>query len=369
MTDRQSTAADQRKQHHTGTIVAGSLFLVPGLAISAWSLYGYLRGAGAPVWLSAGASAAVDGLGLFAAFKAHAFTERGLPVRLPRWITYAMVVASVYINWQHASSQHWSEGIHLLIALPAAAAAAAFEIILTETRATEREKHEPRERTRRSVKIDADIWVHHPFMVWGARRREAADRLRSVLPSAIKPSRQDTGVIIAPAVSAPAVLPAVAEDTAPAVSVVAEDTAPDMSALPAVPDTVSGHDVSAPADQGRDTDTDNGQDATDSLIAIPAQSAGRGRRGRTSPSDTGDTPADVASLVPAGLLSADADPSVAEVVRQVYRDEWDTGTIRAVVAHVLPDAKPDAIRKAIGRHKATRGKADTSAGQTPGQYL
>jgi Protein of unknown function (DUF2637) len=182
MTTTEATlAALERKPRRGRTTLLSATFLIPGLAISGWSLFGYLRTAGAPIWLAVGASASVDGLGLFAAVKAHEFAAVNRPAKFAQILTWVMVCGSVLINWQHASTQHWNLGLHVLISLPAAAAAAAFELIMQEIRGEVREKSEPRKRTRRSVKIDADIWLHHPFMVWGARRKESAERLRTAL--------------------------------------------------------------------------------------------------------------------------------------------------------------------------------------------
>jgi Protein of unknown function (DUF2637) len=159
-----------------------SPFLVPGLGISAWSLYGYMRSGGAPALLSLGASAAVDGIGMFAAVFAAWFTDHGLPTRYARVVTYLMVIASVYINYAHASTQHWPEGLHVLIALPAAAAAAAFELVLLRLRVVERARHEQRRRSRQAAKIDPDLWLRRPLMAWRARQWEAADRIRELFP-------------------------------------------------------------------------------------------------------------------------------------------------------------------------------------------
>jgi hypothetical protein len=179
----------ERKPRRGRTTLLSATFLIPGLAISGWSLFGYLRTAGAPIWLAVGASASVDGLGLFAAVKAHEFAAVNRPAKFAQILTWVMVCGSVLINWQHASTQHWNLGLHVLISLPAAAAAAAFELIMQEIRGEVREKSEPRKRTRRSVKIDADIWLHHPLMVWGARRKESAERLRVALAAGAQPEQ------------------------------------------------------------------------------------------------------------------------------------------------------------------------------------
>ena len=175
------SSRETRKPRTFRTALLSATFLVPGLAISGWSLFGYLRSAGAPIWLALGASASVDGLGLFAAVKAHEFAAANRPAKFARLLTWVMVAGSVLINWEHATTAGWNLGLHVLISLPAAAAAAAFELIMQETQAIVRETTEPRKRTRRSIKIDADIWFHHPFAVWGARRRESMDRLRTAL--------------------------------------------------------------------------------------------------------------------------------------------------------------------------------------------
>ena len=173
---------DAKTGRNWPTLLIGSTFLIPGLAISGWSMYSYMReSTNAPIILCAGASAAFDGIGLFAASKAHAFASAGRKAKFAWLIVWLAVFASVLINWRHASTQHWNQGIHVLISAPAAAAAAAFELMMQETREIERSQHEKRVRTRQSVKIDADIWIHHPFMVWTERRRESAQRLRDAI--------------------------------------------------------------------------------------------------------------------------------------------------------------------------------------------
>lgn len=175
---------DKRKQRRKRLVdlAIGSTFLIPGLAISGWSMYSYMReSTNAPAILCLGASAAFDGIGLYAAKKANERAEKGRKAKFAWIVTWAAVAASVVINWRHASTQHWNEGIHILISAPAAAAAAAFEIMMQETRETERDKHEKRIRTRRPVKIDLDIWLHHPLKVWGSRRKESAQRLDEAL--------------------------------------------------------------------------------------------------------------------------------------------------------------------------------------------
>jgi hypothetical protein len=84
---------------------------------------------------------------------------------------------------------------------------------------------------------------------------------------------------------------------------------------------------------------------------------------RTSDPDSPDKWAELLE----GLYSPDAPrPKVADVVRQAYRDEWDTATMRAVVSEVLPEAKPDTITKAIRRVRAER---TSDAIEGPGGYL
>jgi hypothetical protein len=170
------------KRERKYLIPLSMLVLLPGLGISAWSFYGYAREALAPMLLAASASAAIDGIGLFAAYFAARFTNRGQSARFPRLVTYLMIAASVYVNWEHASSQHWSTGLHVLVSAPAVASAFAFEILMLELRVNERAKREQRRRSRMSAKVDADLWLHHPFAVWGARRWESRDRLAELFP-------------------------------------------------------------------------------------------------------------------------------------------------------------------------------------------
>jgi hypothetical protein len=179
---RDPQVTEPSKRERRFLIALTLLVLVPGLGISAWSFYGYGRDATAPMMLAMSASIAIDGIGLFAAFFAARFTNRGQSARFPRLVTYAMIVGSVYINWEHASSKHWSNGLHVFVSAPAVAAAFAFEILMLELRVKERARHGQRRRARQAAKVEADMWMHHPFMVWGARRWENRDRINDLFP-------------------------------------------------------------------------------------------------------------------------------------------------------------------------------------------
>lgn len=162
----------------------GSVLMIPGLGMSAWSMYGYIRDAAtAPVWVAAGASSAFDGMGLFAALMAHEAAKRNRRSYLARPWVYLSVASSTIINWAHASTHAWPLGIHLMLAAPALLAAGAFELILEQTRANEREKRDPRRRTRRAAKVDFDLYLRHPLLVWNGRQDEARARLRDVFPA------------------------------------------------------------------------------------------------------------------------------------------------------------------------------------------
>lgn len=352
---------------------AGILLMVPGLGMSAWSMYSYIRTttSTAPVWIAISASTAFDGLALFSALMAHEAVQRGGRSWLAWGWLYLSVAASTIINWGHASLQHWPFGIHLMLSAPALLAAGGFEMILQLTRREERAKREKRRRTRQPAKVDLDLYLRHPLKVWRGRQAEAVVRLAEVFPDTVS-ARRISVVSLAPA-------PALPDNSVPALpageDIASGDIRPELSAPPAaadIEDTDNGQDADKLADLGQDILRDIPRDIADSLVTLPAQDDGRGRRGRTSVRDTADIPADLGSLIPAELLNAASaanPPKVAEVVRLAYRDEWDTGTIRAVVAHVLPDAKPDTINKAIGRHRTARGQTDTTSAPSAGQYL
>jgi hypothetical protein len=55
-------------------------------------------------------------------------------------------------------------------------------------------------------------------------------------------------------------------------------------------------------------------------------------------------------------------PPVAAVVRQVYRDDYDTATIQKIVAEIRPDARPDTITRTI---KKIRTEVAEAAAQNP----
>ena len=161
----------------------GAVLMVPGLGMSGWSMYSYVRtSTNAPMVIAAGASTAFDGIALFAALMAHEAVQRGRRSKLGRALVYLSVTASTVINWEHASTEHYPLGIHLMLAAPALIAAGGFELILEKTRADEREKRDPRRRTKQAAKVDLDLYIRHPYLVWKCRQNEGKTRLREVFP-------------------------------------------------------------------------------------------------------------------------------------------------------------------------------------------
>lgn len=369
---------ESAKRKNTGTTLAGIAVLIPGLAISAWSLYGYLRDAGAPVWLSVGASASIDGLGLFAAAKAHSFAASGRASRFPRLITYAMVFASIYVNWSHADTAGWPMGIHVLVAVPAAAAAAGFEIIMEETRADYLEREDPRKRTRRLSKIDFVLYLRHPIEVWQLRQDEAGDALDAIMVDsprrAARLSARRSGRRTAPVPAAPASPDTVGQTGSASVTDLSAYRPADASEadngaadrLPAAraevrPDarplfSVANPDTLITGDLGirtSDPDTADALSGSGSELAGHAASLDSVTRPTTGPEREPET----------------AHGSITDVVRKVYRDSADTQTITRIVTELVPDAKPDTVSRAVRRVRSER--ADKTGRQEPGtgQYL
>lgn len=350
-----------------GTKLAGLAVLIPGLAISAWSLYGYLRNAGAPIWLSVGASASIDGLGLFAAAKAHSFAAAGHPSRFARLITYAMVAASIYVNWAHADTAGWAMGIHVLVAIPAAAAAAGFEIIMQETRTDYRERSDPRKRTRRLAKIDPILYLRHPIEVWQLRQDEAGDALDVIMLDSPRRAAR-----LSARRTAPALLSAQSPDTAG--QSLSEPVRELTSTRPA--DTDNGSPVRLPAARPADTPT-GPDDSFRPLVSVPTGP-------RTSDPDTADTLSDnraelaghAASLdsisQPETVSQPEPQPqpgSITEAVRRIYTDTADTQTITRIVTGLMPDAKPDTVRRAVRRVRTERAAKSGQSEPGTGQYL
>ena len=55
-------------------------------------------------------------------------------------------------------------------------------VLMLAMRINGRARHEKRRRARMSAKVDADMWLHHPFLIWRARRWESRDRLAEIFP-------------------------------------------------------------------------------------------------------------------------------------------------------------------------------------------
>ena len=163
--------------------VAAGIALTPSLAISWWSLFTMMKDAGCPVWLAAITSGGIDGVCVVAGFTANEAAAQGHSSRFVRTVLYSLTALSTVVNWEHGSAAGWSTGVHLLVAAMPGVAALAFEIIMQRSRRVERQKHEPRIRTRKSAKIDLDILLRQPKAVWQRRQKEALCRLDEVMPS------------------------------------------------------------------------------------------------------------------------------------------------------------------------------------------
>lgn len=160
--------------------VAAAAAMTPGLSISWWSFMVYLQAGGAPWWLAAVASASVDGIAVYSSLYAAWFTDHGRPARLAKAATYSMVLASALVNWMHATSMHWSIGLHVVLSVPSIGAAVALELALQRMRVVARARREQRRHTRQAAKVDADLWIQHPIRVWRYRRAEGLRRLADV---------------------------------------------------------------------------------------------------------------------------------------------------------------------------------------------
>ncbi len=166
--------------------IAAVVALSPSLAISWWSLFTMMKDAGCPVWLAAVTSGGIDGVCVVAGFTAHEAAAQGHSSRFVRTVLYALTFLSTVVNWDHGTAAGWTTGVHLLVAAMPGVAALAFEIIMQRTHRVEREKYQPRIRTRKAAKIDLDILLRQPTAVWQRRQKEALSRLDEVMPSDLR---------------------------------------------------------------------------------------------------------------------------------------------------------------------------------------
>lgn len=186
-------------------------FIAPGLAYSAWSIYGYARTGSAPIWLAVLGSPALDGAALFCATFAAMFQNAGQSTKLPRLGTYAAMTAGIIVNYSRAGELHHAGmGMYVLLIGPAVIASLVFEIIMTRIRHQERARREARRSTRQSARVDLDLWLRHPLLVHHARQHEARQRIQDAFPGMTLPekgSSRATGVLwaLVPAAAAVAV--------------------------------------------------------------------------------------------------------------------------------------------------------------------
>jgi hypothetical protein len=174
--------------------IAAAVAMTPGLAISWWSFTAYITAGGAPFWLAAVSSASVDGIAIYAALYAAWFTDNNKPARLAKSATYAMVAASAFVNWMHATSMHWSVGLHVALTVPSIGAAVALELALLRMRVVARSRREQRRETRQGVKVDAILRLRHPVLVFKLRRAEGKRLLHEAFETAAIPAATtDTG--------------------------------------------------------------------------------------------------------------------------------------------------------------------------------
>jgi hypothetical protein len=164
--------------------MAAAAAMTPGLSISWWSFMEYLQAGGAPFWLAAVSSASVDGIAIYAALYAAWFTDHNKSARLAKSATYAMVAASAFVNWMHATSMHWSLGLHVALSVPSVGAAVALELALLRMRVVARSRREQRKETRQGVKVDAILRLRHPVLVFKLRRAEGKRLLHEAFETA-----------------------------------------------------------------------------------------------------------------------------------------------------------------------------------------
>lgn len=165
-------------------------FIAPGLAYSAWSIYGYARTGSAPIWLAVLGSPALDGAALFCGAFAAMFQNAGQSTKLPRLGTYGAIAAGVLVNYSRAGELHHAGvGMYVLLIGPAIIASLVFEIIMTRIRHQERARREARRSTRQSARVDLDLWLRHPLLVHHARQHEARQRIQDAFPGMTFPEK------------------------------------------------------------------------------------------------------------------------------------------------------------------------------------
>lgn len=170
--------------------IAAALAMTPGLSISWWSFTAYITAGGAPFWLAAMSSASVDGIAIYAALYAAWFTDNNKSARLAKSATYAMVAASAFVNWMHATSMHWSLGLHVALTVPSVGAAVALELALLRMRVVARARREQRRETKQGVKVDAVLRLQHPVLVFQLRRTEGKRLLHEAFETAVDTADQ-----------------------------------------------------------------------------------------------------------------------------------------------------------------------------------
>jgi hypothetical protein len=161
-------------------------FMAPGLAYSAWSIYGYARTGSAPVWLAVLGSPALDGAALFCAAFAAMFENAGQPTKLARLGTYGSILAGAFINYSRATELHASAGLHVLLVAPAVIAGVLFELVMMRLRMQARARRETRRSTRMSARVDLDLWLRHPLLI--PRQFEARERVAEAFPGVPLPA-------------------------------------------------------------------------------------------------------------------------------------------------------------------------------------
>jgi Protein of unknown function (DUF2637) len=161
----------------TGFILAVAFIVVfPfALAISGWSMYWVARSQGTPVFLAAGASCGTDGVALIAAALAVRALSKGRRGGKERFCFLVFLAFGVFINSRHAVLLHQQPFAQVFWAVPTLAAAAAFELLNSDT------KHQARERIyRKTGHVYPGVlnWLLMPLQTLGV----AMDGLWVVLP-------------------------------------------------------------------------------------------------------------------------------------------------------------------------------------------
>jgi Protein of unknown function (DUF2637) len=255
-----------------------------------------------------------------------------------RFMMWGFTAVSASINWIH---QHSNSGHFVAAGLPVAAVIV-FDFLMTELRADWEKAH-----GRKAFRLRPALLFLRFAVDRKGTRAAFRDQITAIPVSALAGLGADLAATVRPV---PDTVSADADTTrtpGPETITPGPD-APLPAALPAPEPTAIDPAPGHGAPEARPT---AGSGARPALITVPTA--------RTSAWDTGDSTSET-------VLGGDR-PSIVDTVRRVYTDTADTATIIRSVRDVIPEAKPETIRRATRRVRTERaGKPDTTG---VGQYL